>query len=77
MTNPSQAQPVHHETTYQMLIESEEKERGFVEVIVYLLLVVATSVSIWQFSHQPVTFVDVGATDAHKVAVRQASVLRG
>ena len=25
MTNPPTASPVHHETTYQMLVESEEK----------------------------------------------------
>jgi hypothetical protein len=66
MTNPSQ--PVHHETTYQMLIESEEKERGLIEDIVYLLLVIATVATIWQFSHQPVTFADVGVMHAQKVA---------
>jgi len=66
MTNPSQ--PVHHKTTYQMLIESEEKERGVVEDIVYLLLVIATATTIWQFSHQPVTFADIGVAHAQKVA---------
>lgn len=66
MINPSQ--PVHHETTYQMLINSEEKERGIVEDIVYLLLVVATSATIWQFSHQPVTFANIGIEHAQKIA---------
>ena len=66
MTNPSQ--PVHHQTTYQMLVESEEKERGVVEDIVYLLLVIATATTIWQFSQQPVTFGDIGAAHAQKVA---------
>ena len=66
MTNPSQ--PVHHETTYQMLIESDEKESGLIEDIVYLLLVIATVATIWQFSHQPVTFADVGVMHAQKVA---------
>ena len=77
MITPSQTQPVHQQNTYQLLVASEEKERGFIEDIVYLLLVVATSVSIWQFSHQPVTFVDLGASDARKVAVLQGSALRG
>jgi len=45
-----------------MLVESEEKGRTLVEDIVYLLLVVATTTTIWQFSRQPVTFVDLGAT---------------
>lgn len=45
-----------------MLVESEEKGRTVVEDIVYLLLVVATTTTIWQFSQQPVTFVDRSAT---------------
>jgi hypothetical protein len=51
-----------------MLVASEEKERGIVEGIVYLLLVIATTTTIWQFSHQPVTFADIGAAHAQKVA---------
>jgi hypothetical protein len=66
MINPSQ--PVHHETTYQMLVESEEKEHGIVEDIVYLLLVIATSAAIWQLSHQPVTFAEMGVEHAPDVA---------
>ena len=77
MTTPSQTQPLHQQNTYQLFVASEEKERGFIEDIVYLLLVVATSVSIWQFSHQPVTFVDICATDARKIALLQDSALRG
>ena len=75
MTIPSQTQPIHHQNTYQLLVESEERERGFIEDIVYLLLVVATSVSIWQFSHQPVNFAGVGV-DTQQVAALQASALR-
>ena len=51
-----------------MLIKSEEKERGVIENIAYLLLVIATAATIWQFSHQPVTFVDIGVMHAQKVA---------
>ncbi len=67
MTNPSGARPIHHESTYQMLLESEEKERGIIEDIVYLLLVAATVTTIWQFSQQPVTFVELGAANAQNV----------
>ena len=63
MTNPSKARPVHEESTYQMLVESEEKGRLVIEDIVYLLLVIATATAIWQFTQQPVTFVDLGAAD--------------
>ena len=77
MTMPSQTQPVHQQNTYQLLVASEEKERGFIEDIVYLLLVLATYVSIWQFSHQPVAFADIGAGAARNVPALQGSALRG
>lgn len=71
MTNPSKARPVHEESTYQMLVESEEKGRAVTEDLVYLLLVIATATAIWQFTQQPVTIVDLGAADPHTtVALR-------
>jgi hypothetical protein len=60
MTNTPRTALAHEESTYQLLIQSEEKERGLIEAIVYLLLVVATTTTIWQFSHQPVTFAEIG-----------------
>jgi hypothetical protein len=67
MTNPPNATPVHEESTYQLLIQSEEKERGLIEAIVYLLLVIATTTTIWQFSHEPVTFADIGSSTRESV----------
>ena len=68
MTNPTQAKPIYEESTYQMLVEAEEKERGLVEAFVYLLLVLATVTTIWQFGRQPVTFAEIGHTHAQKIA---------
>ncbi len=68
MTNQTTVQPVHEESAYQMLIASEEKERGLVEGFVYLLLVIATVAAIWQFAHQPVTIADIGVNHAQKIA---------
>ncbi len=68
MTNPNQAQPIHQESTYKMLVDAEEKERGVIEGIVYLLLVIATSVTIVQFSREPVKFADLGAAQAEQIA---------
>lgn len=51
-----------------MLVESEEKERVVMEDIIYLLLVIAAATTIWQFSQQPVTFVDIGAAHVQTVA---------
>ncbi len=76
MTTPNQAKPVHLESTYQLLVESEEKERGLIESAVYLLLVVATTLTIWQFGRQPVTFADLGAAHAQKVALLQSGIGR-
>lgn len=53
MENP---QITHHATSYELLVASEEKGRSLIESAVYFLLIVAAMVSIWQFSHQPVTF---------------------
>ncbi len=60
MTTPIQVSPVYHESTYQLLVQSEEKERGLIEGLVYLLLVIATTTSIWQFGREPVTFAEIG-----------------
>jgi hypothetical protein len=60
---PNQAKAIHHESTYQMLVDAEEKERSVIEDFVYLLLILATTVTIWQFGHQPVTF--AGSHEAH------------
>ena len=62
MTNTPHTALVHEAGTYQLLIQSEEKERGLIEVIVYLLLVVATTTTIWQISLEPATFAQIGSS---------------
>ncbi len=68
MITPVQASPIHRESTYQLLVRSEEKERGLIEGIVYLLLVIATTASIWQLSYEPVTFTKIGKARAQEMA---------
>jgi hypothetical protein len=68
MTTATKATAIHQESTYQMLVESEEKGRSVIEHFVYLLLVVATGVTIWQFSQEPVTFANIGSAQAEKIA---------
>ncbi len=58
MENP---QSHHQATSYQLLIASEEKGRTALESAVYFLLLVATSLSIWQVSQQPVTLPRFGS----------------
>jgi hypothetical protein len=38
-------------STYAMLVQSEEKERGLFETFIYGLLIVSAVVGIWQFAH--------------------------
>ena len=61
MTNTTQPALGHEGNTYQLLIQSEEKERSLIEDIVYLLLVVATTTTIWQLSHEPVTLAQIAS----------------
>lgn len=68
MKTSSPISPVHHETTYQLLVESEEKERGVIETVIYFLLIAATAVTIWQFGNEPVTIADPGNTLAQEIA---------
>lgn len=62
----------HPHSTYQLLIESEERERTAFESIAYFLLIAATAAAIWQFSHQPATFTDLGLAASENVAAQTA-----
>ncbi|HEY8670730.1 MAG TPA: hypothetical protein VIL63_07820 [Terriglobales bacterium] len=62
-------------STYQLLVQSEEKERNYFESLAYLLLIAATAASIWQFGHQLVTFTSIGV--AASQSVTQQTTLRG
>ena len=42
-----------HESTYKLLVRSEETGRSIMETAVYALLSLSAIVSIWQFAEQP------------------------
>jgi hypothetical protein len=44
------------ESTYALLVRSEEKERSLFEAIAYSLLVLSAVAGIWQFVLQPISF---------------------
>ena len=48
-TNPAQNQV--RKSTYALLLQSEEKERGLFETLVYGALILSAVVGIWQFAH--------------------------
>ena len=41
------------ESTYALLVRSEEKGRGVLEILVYALLILGVVFSIWQFAQTP------------------------
>jgi hypothetical protein len=48
------------ESTYALLIRSEEKSRNLFEVVVYPLLILGPLIAIWQFAQQPVNIPAAG-----------------
>jgi hypothetical protein len=77
MKNLVNSEEIPPRNTYELLVQSEEKERSVLENVVYLLLVVATSASIWQFSHQPVTFNSLGVAASKDAVAQHSSYLHG
>jgi cytoskeletal protein RodZ len=65
-----------HESTYAMLVRSEEKERTFLETLLYVLVVLSVIAAIWQFAHQPIPLPpDVVNDEAQTVQVTNAQSL--
>ncbi len=44
------------ESTYALLVRSEDKERSLLEAIAYGLFLLSSVAAIWQFALQPVNF---------------------
>ena len=42
------------ESTYALLVRSEEKSRGVLEIILYALFIFSALILFWQFARQPV-----------------------
>ena len=51
--NTSQTNNEIHESTYALLVRSEEKERSLFETIAYGLFILSAVAAIWQFAQQP------------------------
>jgi hypothetical protein len=44
----------HNQSTYALLVRSEEKSRSALETIAYSTCILSVVAAIWQFAHQPV-----------------------
>jgi hypothetical protein len=42
-----------HESTYALLVRSEEKERNLFEIIAFGVFILSAVFAIWQFAQQP------------------------
>ena len=43
----------HEESTYALLVRSEEKERSVLETVIYALFILSAVAAIFQFAQQP------------------------
>jgi hypothetical protein len=67
----------HQESTYTLLIRSEEKRRNIFEVAIHLLLILGPLMAIWQFAQQPVSIPPAGLKEAGcVVCVDEVKTLR-
>jgi hypothetical protein len=64
------------ESTYALLVRSEEKSRGVLEIILYALFIFSALVPLWQFAQQPVKVPAAGLQPAHCVACMDAGKKR-
>jgi hypothetical protein len=63
------------ESTYALLVRSEEKNRGALETIVYALCILSAVAAIWQFALQPINVPAVGLTP-HVVSNSAVAIAR-
>ena len=52
-TNTIDQRESEHESTYALLIRSEEKSRNLFEVVIYPFLILGPIIATWQFAQQP------------------------
>jgi len=57
-----------HESTYALLIRSEEKSRNVCEMVIYTLLILGPLIAIWQFAQRPVNIPAAGLKGARAAA---------
>lgn len=57
------------ESTYALIVRSEEKSRSVLEVVLYAVLILSAVFSIWQFANQPVVVPAAGFSPSTDIAV--------
>ena len=67
----------HNESTYALLVRSEEKSRNGLETVLYSTCILSVIIAIWQFAHQPVNIPAPGIEPGLMTAAEVASVCPG
>ncbi len=62
------------ESTYALIVRSEERERGFSEGVAYVVFMLSAMFSIWQAAHQPVTVPAEGLV--HNSSIAQVATVQ-
>jgi len=61
------------ESTYTLLVRSEEKGRGILETLVYAIFILCVVLSIWQFAQSPIK---IPAAGIERCVACEPTVLR-
>ena len=64
--------PTDRQNTYALLVRSEDKEQNVSETVVYILLIICATFSMWFAAHQPVRL-PVGAVIHTATAAQPAA----
>jgi hypothetical protein len=76
-TNTTDQPENQYESTYALVIRSEEKRRNVFEVAIHLLLILGPLMAIWQFAQQPVNIPSTGLKGADcVVCIDEVKTLR-
>jgi len=76
-TNTTDQPENQHESTYALLIRSEEKSRNIIEIAICPILILGAIIAIWQFAQQPVNIPAAGLKGAGcVVCVDEVKTLR-
>jgi hypothetical protein len=67
ITSPIDEPEDQHESTYALLMRSEERSRNLLEMLIYPLLIIGAVMAIWQFALQTVDLPSVGTKAALRV----------
>jgi len=74
LTNTIDAPENQHESTYALLMRSEEKSRNLLEMVIYPLLIIGVVIAIWQFVLQAVELPSIDTKAARRITSEQIRV---